>query len=1085
MEYTDIQILECNKKQSINAGDLDSDNALFTNKLGKNIQLKQGDTVNIEYSFINEKGCGANTIEIEGKDLGVTKDFIHTDITDYEILPYQYTNTDESDNEHYGDVEKINVNNFDRQQQRNTANHIKTIMLRDDEVNIQQHYYKTANGEGYWFLPRAWATATANLTAYNNNLWTKGHYRGGDASGNGNIINNVLVDNQVISHGAYSLCLADYLQMSGDPTGQASFKTLLFPKTDNSRYTIFMRDASFYNMGLDPSNPTRNQEYFRGIGRQSPGLRKFWKYTEINTIKIDKGYNSPSNIAKQFTEQLQQQKETVDLLRWDDGKAYKTLRKVSDFTETTTYKVFNTNTMDLCKKENHDCWLANTTTPADIVKACLYDQGYETVGFKRPDLRELGQIVTEGIYGLNDDTYGNNKLEDTTANGDFIYGNRASYLRNTITTGTEDDATSFYNQPIVTSWEWTDKNRKDLSNLFKAQGKYPELFDAIDRQKFNLRGLPDNEDPPIDPKQRIFDYVGNTNIRNINNCRFLHGATSFIAKPGGDDQDGTQSPYLGSDRYENTGSIVGRTSVPVFFSYDPTREDMDGDGEQFLSSHIAYGCMTKTTVDGVDWITLHPEVFPDGVANWFVGMYTPLSFNDPPGSDPEVVFTEKNVLIGWDNHFTSYGQVAMNIFSGYTPYRYDTTDLKILQAGSWGLATQVTQDAIETTLRNDMWFTMNKCFLGGSNSALTFGANGHFYFEYLHEPERHGQPYNAGENPHPTQFNPTTGAPTTLSNPLLTEAPNEVYKINKLLGYWSWSPDYATYVNEPSNQSIGAPNPHSPPTTTVSVQRTNPRIQELSVMDSVCGLYMDLGKSFTKETWNDGLLGILGFTYEQYNPDKISTDNNLQARINFNNNFDLEMLTTNSDFLATEQINYNMNVWGGIQYTNQLSMPTFFQVWASLGNPPTSGNEGAITQLQNIVENTQSFQAGAEGLPRKMLRPYFTIRSDIVSENKYIGGNTIIPGDRARGGGISLGICGIVNKENGDGDYYFSTESPMIFTITKDTNISSITTSIHDPDGKLVTVGDECCVMYKVTRARKQDPSIAQEIMESFNTKKK
>ena len=180
-----------------------------------------------------------------------------------------------------------------------------------------------------------------------------------------------------------------------------------------------------------------------------------------------------------------------------------------------------------------------------------------------------------------------------------------------------------------------------------------------------------------------------------------------------------------------------------------------------------------------------------------------------------------------------------------------------------------------------------------------------------------------------------------------------------------------------------------------------------------------------------------------------------------------------------------MNVGGGIQYTNQISMPTFFKVWASLGDPATDGNYGAITQLQNITENTQSFQAGAEGLPRKMLRPYFTIRSDIVSENKYIGGNTIIPGDRARGGGISLSICGIVNKENGDGDYYFSTESPLIFTITKDTNISSITTSIHDPDGKLVTVGDECCVMYKVSRNRKQDPSIAQEIMESFNTKKK
>ena len=77
MEYTDIKIIECNKRQSIGASDITGHNALFTNKLGENIMLEEGDTIEVEYSFINEKGCGSDTIEIEGKDLGVIKDFVY------------------------------------------------------------------------------------------------------------------------------------------------------------------------------------------------------------------------------------------------------------------------------------------------------------------------------------------------------------------------------------------------------------------------------------------------------------------------------------------------------------------------------------------------------------------------------------------------------------------------------------------------------------------------------------------------------------------------------------------------------------------------------------------------------------------------------------------------------------------------------------------------------------------------------------------------------------------------------------------------------------------------------------------------
>ena len=70
-----------------------------------------------------------------------------------------------------------------------------------------------------------------------------------------------------------------------------------------------------------------------------------------------------------------------------------------------------------------------------------------------------------------------------------------------------------------------------------------------------------------------------------------------------------------------------------------------------------------------------------------------------------------------------------------------------------------------------------------------------------------------------------------------------------------------------------------------------------------------------------------------------------------------------------------------------------------------------------------------------------------------------------------------MNKENGDGDYFFSVDSPIQFTITNDINISSIKTSIHDPDQSLASVGDGCSVIYRIERNKVLDNSIVEEIL--------
>ena len=73
--------------------------------------------------------------------------------------------------------------------------------------------------------------------------------------------------------------------------------------------------------------------------------------------------------------------------------------------------------------------------------------------------------------------------------------------------------------------------------------------------------------------------------------------------------------------------------------------------------------------------------------------------------------------------------------------------------------------------------------------------------------------------------------------------------------------------------------------------------------------------------------------------------------------------------------------------------------------------------------------------------------------------------------GQALPIVGVVNKENGFGDYYFQQfPDGEAFTITKPTTITSITTSIHDPDMSFARVDEGSAIIYRIKKNKWQDP---------------
>ena len=1082
MEYTDIEVIECNKAQSIGASDINSNNALFTNKIGKNIVLQEGDTVNVEYSFINQKGCGGSTIEIEGKDLGVEQFFSYI-VNSTEGI-YRSVDIKEFD----GDKPYMKYPSFDTLSREQVIRHTyieKSYMLRDDEINVVQTFYKSLNCENYHFLPRCFLI--------DNTLTTDGT---GDKAFEKNLsqpqIDKDLSDNP-ITHGSQRvvrlnsdcICREDYMDLpyEMEQSGENNAHMIAYvPKTDNSRFTILCRDY----VVIDPTfRPADYDPLIENGNRITPAWRKYNIYGLLNTLKVDKGYNSPGNIANEITQQFQEKEETIKYYIGDIGASQigklgdklTERRVVSTTTDTRTYKALNCSCTGNFNSAGYTAFMTDKDTSANTY---AYESAYEFIGCKRPRLAMFGRAAAEFIEGVKG---------DPTIDISNKYAGNYAVIKNSIPHVNAGVSS------IITSWEYEDGNLEVLQSLFKEQGKYPELFNKVP-PRFQA-----SKEPYLDNLAFL-----HTNQRSTIETYTLGGVSTNTQTWLGD--DGMNPLQAPTTSYEG---FVDLYSVPVFFYCDRSKIDTYDTGQS--TQFMCYGFATKSElIDGKYWIVLHPELS---------GGLSDLITN---GND--WVVNER--LLGWDCTFSGYSSVFIGLNSGYKPYSYSNSIVGTpgvgISSNRSGIGSSPTSSA-EPFFTNKIMETggmISKTYVGSTNAALSFLSNGHFGWSYLHEPERKGQDYNAGSIPEKTG--------TTEAIPIEEDASTEVYKINKVLNYYVFAPDYCPYIVETNYypqatlddtqhgfKNITHPNDPNPDTEAVipvdlgtkeNIKQLNMRIEEWSIMDSHGGVFLDLGNSFTESIWDSGLLGILGFTYRQYNPKIINSKNNTLARITYDNIYNLEQATTNAEIIETETNNYIMNRWGGIQYTTQL--PTSIALlslgrevvankWGAPNTPwtytgtvtaPPYGtgvwtqylnNTTPITVIPIIVETTSSLIITAQELPRKMLKPYFTIRSDIIMDNKYYGGNSVV--SRGRGGGISLPVVSVVNKENGDGDFYFSVQSPLQFTITKQTNLSCITTSIHDPDGSLATVDNECCIVYKISRTRKRDPNIIEEIIGNLNKK--
>tara|TARA_R110001632_G_scaffold8141_4_gene31893 strand:- start:362 stop:3340 length:2979 start_codon:yes stop_codon:yes gene_type:complete len=593
---------------------------------------------------------------------------------------------------------------------------------------------------------------------------------------------------------------------------------------------------------------------------------------------------------------------------------------------------------------------------------------------------------------------------------------------------------------IETKIPWEDAAL--FAPLFKAQGLYPELFSNNNAQKMQ-------------------PYFNGT-LNSVNNMRYLHMQNH---------NPGQLNTVIGGDNcFTPTTPTHNEQSLPVFFKYQPENADIETDGTS--TSNLSYGFATKKTItlgDGTTkhYINIHPELI-GGINNLL------FTFRDNTISEYRA--------LGFDLSFNSYGSAYMIGYNGRLPYDFGTANL-------WGIGNKnrkIQEDPPADPLISPLRATevlLRQNYVGANNPRFGYDTEeSRFFFKDLHTPELTGQTdYGAGDTGTIAEDSTakTPGYVFPLDN--TTNGNRAVYKLNKRINEYVYSPDMRPYDRSfitkyafPAPNPTGTGGPYPDPTATPrdtarKISDMNRNITPWAIFDSPTGIFInDFG--YTKEQFPNSLWGLLGWTYDSLQAPATGQNNRLQ-RVDNSNIENLSIPTTNSDIVSSDTRDFIVNQFGAVYFTTQIPTPSM------VGADTTDGGQTRRRQYTPpISQGTVSIGLTAPNLPRKMLKPYYCIRSDIIDKPHYLGGTD----NEAK-----LPVVAVADKQYSGNDFIFSSESDYVFTITKKKKITSITTSIHDPNQSFASVNDDSAVIYKISKNITNRLDIAQQVMSANQSEKK
>ena len=452
-----------------------------------------------------------------------------------------------------------------------------------------------------------------------------------------------------------------------------------------------------------------------------------------------------------------------------------------------------------------------------------------------------------------------------------------------------------------------------------------------------------------------------------------------------------------------------KSSVPIFFAYNKDSRHLtsnDTDGQNY--NVLAYGFARKNIIIGAD----NPCI--SFMTEQIGGI--PTSYYQEQGGEIEE-FTK----IGYDYHFNAYGNAAIILSSGFAPVQY------------YGFQGYTAARIIRNV------------YIGSNNPAFAFNSlESRFEFENLHTAEKVGNFYNAGD-PNPTNV---FGPPPTA------EANEDAYKLDKQLHYTTWSPSMFPYSQITTSG-------------TAKDQKSFPKINvnlEFDIFyDSHCGVTLeDMG--YSEKNWEQGLWGILGYNYNQFNASEPNIKNRLIQYEDDSTN--VIRMTTNADITSVDSQSFATNVWSTNLFTQQLnSQVNYFSSAKNFSNFTSTPTHQVAPTSVVLAHSTRITSAE---LPRRILRGYFLINSDILDQANFY--QTANP----------LQTMAMVGKYNGANGFIQYDGGGVVFTVTRKKTITSIKTQILDPEGGLAQIGDNSGIIYRIDKQIQTDLEFGKNLLEGM-----
>jgi hypothetical protein len=953
-QYTDIQVLECSRLHSEEAKANNNENfALWRNNLQDIVHLDAGDTVSVFGAMVSERGAGQpSSLEIKGINLGFTKDFEFTTYEEKnacELIPSKY------------EVIECNASS-------------KTISIRDDTLNFTTSYYINANGHNYMHLPRRWWYN--KLDQHEDAQWGNPDYLGAGMT-------------YFIPFKDTFWFYDDYYQIIQNSVDQVANIKRFKPRNNNERYTILMRDKTYYTEESASGNlPPENL--------RDPENAIYRTYKELKSITVPAGFNSPEYVATELTRQLQNIKEVKryqfrDQLRdaVNNSLTPGFPMNVYDTIETETYKPFNVayayygnaavKPFDpvFSGIETDFGFYINNGSGITNASGHQWLSQYHVVATKRPELYETGRLCNRFSIG-----------------GDSYRG-----IRGTPQSGLAFETGSKDARRLTITQDYNETNCRRWYEFFKAQELYPEIWNTFSDSRSLYSGS---------------DTIDNSRWIHIN--RFENASQSYTGdnRTDSDAMLGDSGYVLHSWNANNTYQPASAI-CPLFYK----EEDRDTFYEDPDEDEYTFGCMKKAINGRIDF------EFTDnnGWGSAFMDML--LEYAKSP-----TILTNRKV--GFDMHFSAPGMCYLLPYAGWSPVIHSYSQLTrafdfgnyFLFSGNLEPNTHVGENQINSQLFR------NKLYIGADAPLINYdGTN--FTISGLHTPMNKGND-NIANSPYSASL---TGFGNADPDP---EADAQVYVINPREQWNDWTPARKPYRVTVIESGL-------------TLTRLNQNLEAWTIYDSLCGIFIS-DINLTETEWQGSLWDILGFSYKQFN----SNNNTRITRINNNNINSLSVITTNAEVDQGDSKVYIQNAWGVPLYNNMI------------GGGATPGLEIA-TEYPEIKQKTESVKIIADNLPIRMIRGYYTIRSNILQETPFVGGkinNTTMP------------IIGIVNKINGAGDFYTQEESSLVFTVTRPLKLASITCGIHDPDGSYAQCSEQSTVMFKIQKQKKVTYNVLQEIIQ-------